>query len=68
MFDALLEKRKEKIIIFITHRMSTVSRADEIFTLENGTITHHGTHHALLEEKDNLYSQFYTSQVLHYDR
>lgn len=66
MLNALLEKQKEKIIIFITHRMSTISRADEIFTIENGSIAHRGNHSSLLVEKENLYAKFYEAQVLHH--
>lgn len=35
----LLSQKKDKIIIFITHRMSTISKADEIYCLEDGKIT-----------------------------
>lgn len=65
VFNELLKKRKEKIIIFITHRMSTISRADKIFTLENGKVEHSGTHEQLLKTKNNAYARFYKAQILH---
>lgn len=65
VFNELLKKRKEKIIIFITHRMSTISRADKIFTLENGKVEHSGTHEQLLNENNNAYARFYKAQILH---
>lgn len=66
VMNKLLEKKSEKIIIFITHRMSTISRADEIYCLEHHSITHHGTHSELLAEGKNTYARFYTAQVLHH--
>ena len=66
VMNKLLEKKSEKIIIFITHRMSTISRADEIYCLEHHSITHHGTHSELLAEGKNAYARFYTAQVLHH--
>jgi ABC-type multidrug transport system fused ATPase/permease subunit len=66
VMNKLLEKKSEKIIIFITHRMSTISRADEIYCLEHHSITHHGTHTELLAEGKNAYARFYTAQVLHH--
>jgi ABC-type transport system involved in cytochrome bd biosynthesis fused ATPase/permease subunit len=33
--NELLKDKEDKIIIFITHRMSTISKADIIYTLEN---------------------------------
>ena len=66
VMNKLLEKKSEKIIIFITHRMSTISRADEIYCLEHHKITHHGSHSELLAEGKNAYARFYKTQVLHH--
>jgi ABC-type transport system involved in cytochrome bd biosynthesis fused ATPase/permease subunit len=35
VMNELLKHKHDKIIIFITHRMSTISKADEIYCLEN---------------------------------
>lgn len=61
----LLKRKADKIIIFITHRMSTVSRADLIYCIEDGTVSASGTHAALLEEGKNPYARFYRAQILH---
>jgi ABC-type bacteriocin/lantibiotic exporter with double-glycine peptidase domain len=34
VMSELMQKKSNKIIIFITHRMSTISRADMIYCLE----------------------------------
>jgi ABC-type bacteriocin/lantibiotic exporter with double-glycine peptidase domain len=39
VMDELLRQKKDKIIIFITHRMSTISRADWIYCLEDSRIS-----------------------------
>jgi ATP-binding cassette subfamily B protein len=56
----LLQKIKPTCaILFISHRLNTLKTyADEIYILENKTISLKGTHVALLETK-NFYSDFY---------
>lgn len=42
---------KDKTVIMIAHRLSTVTNADEIYVLKDGKIAENGTHHELLEQK-----------------
>lgn len=42
VMDELLRQKEDKIIIFITHRMSTISRADTIYCIEDGTVSASG--------------------------
>lgn len=65
VMNELLSQKKDKIIIFITHRMSTISKADEIYCLEDGHITAKGNHKELLTLWNNAYARFYKTQVLH---
>ena len=58
----LLEKIEKKIIIFITHRLSTIKKADIILCLENGRIGDIGTHSELLG-KESLYKKLYEMQI-----
>lgn len=51
IFDQVLRVAKEKIIILISHRFSTVRKADKILVLENGSIIEYGTHHELMNKK-----------------
>ena len=39
----------KKTLIFISHRFSTVRKADKIYVLDNGEITESGTHEVLLK-------------------
>jgi ATP-binding cassette subfamily B multidrug efflux pump len=43
--------------IIVTHRISTARRADRIYVIEDGTISHQGTHDELLLES-NLYAAY----------
>lgn len=49
IFNQVLKLGKEKILIFISHRFSTVRRADKILLLEGGQITEQGTHEQLIK-------------------
>ncbi|GAB4148545.1 MAG: hypothetical protein OHK0017_11340 [Patescibacteria group bacterium] len=60
----LHEIKKHSVVIFITHRMTTCSRCDEILVLDNGQLAAQGTHDQLLNsEKYNLYQKFWSIQV-----
>lgn len=62
VMSELLKKKKDKIVIFITHRMTTIRRADCIYCLENGEIKHIWKHKDLIN-KENIYSYFWKKQV-----
>lgn len=61
LFEALETFLAEKTVIIIAHRLSTVTRADYIYVLENGIILEEGTREAL-EAKDGSFTRFITSQ------
>lgn len=61
----LLKKCHSKIIFFITHRMNTIARADEVICIEDWIISAHGKPKDLLERNDNPYARFYRTQILH---
>ena len=65
VLNELLRYKQDKIIIFITHRMSTISKVDEIYCIENNSISHNGNHQSLLWDANNPYARFYKAQVLH---
>lgn len=63
VINKLLANKKDKIIIFITHRMTTIRKADIIYCLEDGKITNSWSHDELIG-KDNIYSKFWNNQVV----
>jgi ABC-type transport system involved in cytochrome bd biosynthesis fused ATPase/permease subunit len=65
VMNELLKYKNDKIIIFITHRMSTIAKANEIYCLEEWYFKNHWKHKDLLEKSDNIYASFYKTQVNH---
>jgi ATP-binding cassette subfamily C protein len=61
LFEALETFLVEKTVIIIAHRLSTVTRADYIYVLENGVILEEGTPE-VLEAKEGSYNRFVHSQ------
>lgn len=49
---------KEKTVIMIAHRLSTVIGADNIFVLQNGQVVEQGTCRELVEQ-NGLFSQMW---------
>ncbi len=63
LFEALQVFLKEKTVIIIAHRLSTVTRADYIYVLENGTILEEGTREKL-ESLDGSFQAFALHQTV----
>jgi len=45
----------------IAHRLSTIFNADQIFVIDGGKVSEHGTHEELLK-RNGLYSYLYNIQ------
>jgi len=58
IFRELLKVTKDKILIFITQRFSTVRMADRILVVDNGKIVEQGTHNDLMELKGKYATMF----------
>lgn len=57
--------RTSSVTVLISHRFSTVRRADTIAVLEHGRLTQHGTHDSLMAA-GGLYSELFTMQARAY--
>ena len=55
---AITEITKNKTVIMIAHRLSTVKNVDKIYVVDNGRIVEEGSHDALVENK-GLYSRMW---------
>jgi ATP-binding cassette subfamily B protein len=53
----------QKTIIIVSHRLSAVSYADRIITLERGHITESGTHQQLLESNKYYAETYYLQEI-----
>jgi ABC-type multidrug transport system fused ATPase/permease subunit len=65
IFDQIIELTKKQILILISHRFSTVRRADKIFVLDNGTIVEQGSHDQLLAQ-NGTYAHLFHLQAKSY--
>lgn len=65
IFEKLEDLPKERTVILISHRFSTVRRADTIAVIENGTVKESGTHEALLKKK-GTYARLFALQAKGY--
>ncbi|QOP42165.1 ABC transporter ATP-binding protein [Sulfurimonas marina] len=63
LYATLTPLLKDKTVITIAHRLSTVKNADMIYVLENGKIVQQGTHKEL-EEEEGHYMEFLKRQLL----
>ena len=63
LFNDLENYLKNKTVITIAHRLSTVKNADKIYVLDNGEIVQKGTHKEL-EEEEGHYLEFVKNQLI----
>ena len=59
---ALTELMKDKTVIIIAHRLSTVTNADQIVLINKGSVECSGTHSELLQKSD-LYSSMWQAHI-----
>jgi ATP-binding cassette subfamily B protein/subfamily B ATP-binding cassette protein MsbA len=61
IFDALAATLSAKTVFLVSHRLSTILRADQILVLENGGIAEAGTHDELIA-RGGVYERLYRYQ------
>ncbi len=65
LYKGIMDESKGHITLFISHRLSSVKDADEVFMLENGTVIEKGTHRQLMDRKGK-YCEMFTKQAQNY--
>ncbi|MBQ8827439.1 MAG: ABC transporter ATP-binding protein [Oscillospiraceae bacterium] len=65
LYKGIMDESKGHITLFISHRLSSVKDADEVFMLENGTVIEQGTHRQLMD-MDGKYCGMFTKQAQNY--
>jgi ATP-binding cassette subfamily B protein len=63
VLERLGEWAKGRAIFLITHRISTISRADQILYLDNGEIVESGSHSELMQISDGRYRRFVETEA-----
>ena len=59
---ALSERLSGATVFLISHRTSSLAKADKILVLENGSIREFGSHSELMQNEDGLYRKIYLLQ------
>lgn len=65
LFENISKSCRNNVLVFISHRLSSVKNADTIYLLENGTVKESGTHAKLLSE-NGIYADMYLKQARNY--
>jgi ATP-binding cassette subfamily B protein len=65
IFENVLQLTRNQILILVSHRFSTVRRADKIIVLESGHLTEQGSHRKLMAHK-GTYARLFTLQAKSY--
>ena len=60
--DAVTSVMKDRTVIVIAHRLSTVVNADKIVVMESGRVVEEGRHDELLAIPNGVYARFYKVQ------
>jgi len=61
--DALDFLMKDKTVIVVAHRLSTIMKMDRIIVIQNGAILEQGTHNELLKSADGNYKKMWEMQA-----
>ncbi|MCC8196101.1 MAG: ABC transporter ATP-binding protein/permease [Ruminococcus sp.] len=64
-FKKIYELGRDKTVIFVSHRLSTVVKADQIIVIDKGQVAEMGTHDELMARK-GLYCEMFTKQAENY--
>lgn len=65
MHKALIELARDKTVIMIAHRLSSIRDVDQILCIEDGRVVEKGTHEQLLAQK-GLYADMWQAQQLEF--
>ena len=56
--QTLRELSRTKVVIIISHRLSSVRKADKIYVLDEGSVQENGSHEELMKKKGRYYCLF----------
>jgi ATP-binding cassette subfamily B protein len=63
ILDGVLTAHPERTVLFVSHRLSTMRRADRILVFDDGALVEAGTHEALMA-RDGSYRRLIDQQLL----
>ena len=63
ILNQILQLRRNKTNLIVSHRISTISRAERILVLDRGELVEEGTHETLMKRK-GIYAVLYKKQII----
>lgn len=66
LYESMMSSCEDKLVLFISHRLSTATLADRIYMFENGQIIEQGTHEQLMFEQGK-YADMFIKQAEKYN-
>ena len=63
ILNRILDLRQNRTNVIVSHRVSTIRRADRIFVLDQGRLKEEGTHESLIRQ-GGIYAELYEEQLL----
>ena len=63
ILNRILDLRRHQTNVIVSHRVSTIRRADQIFVFDHGSLKEEGTHESLIHSK-GIYATLYEEQIL----
>lgn len=63
ILNRILDLRRDRTNVIVSHRVSTIRRADRIFVFDHGSLKEEGTHQSLIHLK-GIYAALYEEQLL----
>jgi ATP-binding cassette subfamily B protein len=66
IFDNLAAEYRDKTLILVSHRFSTVRNADRIIVIEDGRVVQAGSHEQLVTEDSGRYASMFGAQAAGY--
>ncbi len=58
IFESIMKIDKDKMIFLVSHRFSTVRKADKILVIEEGALVEEGSHNHLMKNKSRYHELF----------
>lgn len=65
LYKSIMKDSRDKTMIFISHRLSSVRNADKVFMFEHGELIEQGSHEELMK-MNGSYADMYTKQAMNY--
>ena len=60
---SFLDLKKNRTMIIVAHRLSTIRNCDNIFVIKNSTVHESGTHDQLMSSSDSFYAELWNIQT-----